>query len=193
MNYQLIWRGFVLQQHYPMLLCVSTKCHQQVAGVIHSGFFPPGWRVKRAGFTCSPPTVAGWGSREILGTTLWGGGWACWTGWPKPTQCGCCWRSARRRPVTSCSNSHQGWGGGVLYYRTRLLNVLWDRIDLWHLWFCGAGVPGQEVDCAAEEGFVCATEGGAGRNSHQPPPCQREPVQWVTRLISLISNSLILS
>lgn len=48
---------------------------------------------------------------------------------------------------------------------------------LYDFWFHGAGVPGQEVCCSAEKGSVCASQGGPIRNSHQPLPCQREPVQ----------------
>lgn len=47
------------------------------------------------------------------------------------------------------------------------------------------GLPGQEVRQSAEEGPVCASERGPVRNSHQPLPRTREPVQYV----SLYSNS----
>lgn len=83
-----------------------------------------GWRATRAGFTCSPPTVAGWGAKGIQGTTPCGGGWACWTGWLKPTQCGCCWQSVRTRPVMYCSDSRQGWGG-CGPWTLMLMHLLW--------------------------------------------------------------------
>lgn len=73
----------------------------------------PGWRVRWAAFTCSPPTVADRGARGIRDTTLCEGGWACWTGWVKPIRCGCCWLSVKRRPVAFCSGSPLGWGAAV--------------------------------------------------------------------------------
>lgn len=77
----------------------------------------PGWRVRWAAFTCIPLSVAGWVVKGILGMTPYGGEWVFWTGCLKPTQCGCCWQSARRRPAKYCSNSRRGWGGTVVSHK----------------------------------------------------------------------------
>ncbi len=137
----------------------------------------PGWRVKWVVFIFSPPTVAGWQVKGIQGTIPYGGGWACWIGWLRPTQCGCCWESVKRRPATYCSDSHQGWGDTILGATVTVSPSIMEERICFDICFNVTGVSGREVSRSAEKGSVCASPGGSARNSHQPLPCQREPVQ----------------
>lgn len=132
-----------------------------------------GWR---EAFTCSPDSVRGQQVKGILGMTLCGGGWACWTGWLKPTRCGCCWGSVRRRPLVSCSNSRRGWG---VLWSTCVSFKIKSRKDFTFGSFCvrgGAGVSGQEVGGSPEEGSFCSPGGGSDRTPHQPLPRPRDSV-----------------